>query len=286
MNETGIVTLGSPGAPVHVGNFTDPTVLLAIFGFILMCFFMIKKIKGGLLLGILSVTLLSFVLKLSPIPAKWVSMPPSISPIFLQLDILGALNWGFFSVILTVFVMDFVDTMGTLIGLSFKSGLLDENGELPEIEKPMLCDAIATVAGALLGTTTTGTYIESATGIEAGGKSGLTAVVTAFLFLTALFFAPLFQAIPSFAYGPALIMVGMIMLSPIAKLDFDDLTELIPAFTALVLMSFTYNLGIGMTASFVMYPLVKILSGRTKDVSQGMWILGGLSLVFYVFFPY
>jgi len=189
-------------------------------------------------------------------------------------------------VILTVFVMDFVDTMGTLIGVSYKAGLLDKNGDLPEIEKPMLCDSMATVVGALLGTTTTGTFIESAAGVEAGGRSGLTAVVTALLFLVSLFFSPLFSIIPAYSYGSALIIVGILMLPTIKNLNFNDLTEVIPAFITIALMSFTYNLGIGMTAGFVFYPLLKTVSGRRKEVHTGMWILFVVSIVFYLFYPY
>ncbi len=285
-NETGIVTLGVPGAPVNVGNFHQPSILLAIFGFVLISILMIKKVNGSILIGIISVTILGIIFGQTPLPEKWVSLPPDISPIFLQLDIQGAFSWGFFAVILTVFVMDFVDTMGTLIGVSYKAKLLDENGNLPEIEKPMLCDATATVVGALLGTTTTGTFIESAAGIEAGGRSGLTAIVTAFLFLTALFFAPVLSIIPPYAYGSALIIVGVLMLSPIKNLNFNDLTEVIPAFITIALMSFTYNLGIGMTAGFVAYPLMKLFSGRKKEVHPGMWILFFVSLLFYVFYPY
>ncbi len=182
--------------------------------------------------------------------------------------------------------MIFVDTMGTLIGLSYKAGLLDQNGNLPEIEKPMLSDSLSTMAGAVMGTTTSGAYIESAAGIEAGGRSGLSSVVTAVLFLSALFFAPLFTIVPAYAYGPALIIVGMLMLSSIARLEFHDLTEVIPVFTVIVLMSFTYNIGIGMTAGFLIYPLIKTLSGRVADVPAGMWVLGAVSLLFFVFYPY
>ncbi len=286
LNETGIVTVGVPGAPVKVGNLADPGVLLAIFGFLLIGFLMIKKVKGAILLGILVTTFLAFPLHVAQLPKQWVSLPPSLGPVFLKLDIAGALSWGFFAVMLTVFVMDFLDTIGTLIGVSYKAGLLDENGNLPEIEKPMLCDALATVVGALLGTTTTGTYIESATGVEAGGRSGLTAVVVAFLFLLALFFAPFFTAIPAAAYGPALIIVGLLMISPVSDIRFDDLTEAIPAFATLVLMSFTYNLGIGMTAGFVLYPLTKLVAGRGRDISPGLWVLFSFSALFFIFYPY
>ncbi|MFA3782160.1 NCS2 family permease [Melioribacteraceae bacterium 4301-Me] len=286
LNETSIIQLGVTGAPVHVGDFRNPQVILAILSFLVISFLMIKKVNGSILIGIILISLLGFVLHVSPLPEKIVSMPPDISPIFLKLDIAGALSWGFFAVILTVFVMDFVDTMGTLIGVSYKAGLLDENGNLPEIEKPMMCDALATVVGSLLGTTTSGAYIESATGIEAGGKSGLTAVVTAFLFLIALFFAPFFASIPPYSYGSALIIVGLLMISPISKINFNDLEEVIPAFVTIVLMSFTYNLGIGMTAGFVLYPIFKIVNGKFKDIKLGMWILFLFSALFYIFYPY
>ncbi len=286
LNEAGIVTLGVPGAPVHVGDFNSTPVLLSVLGFLTIAFLMVRKVRGAILIGILAVTFAAFLTGDVAMPEEWVSMPPSLGPIFLELDVAGALTWGFFSVILTVFVMDFVDTMGTLIGVSYVAGFLDEQGNLPEIEKPMLADSLATVAGALLGTTTAGTYIESATGIHAGGRSGLTSVVTAFLFLTALFFAPFLTVVPAFAYGPALIIVGMLMLRPIKRLRFDDLTELVPAFSVITLMSFTYNIGMGITGGFVVYPLMKLIAGRLREVPPGMWVLSALSLLFFVFYPY
>jgi AGZA family xanthine/uracil permease-like MFS transporter len=284
--ETGIVRLGIEGVPVRVGDFGDPTVLLAVLGFLLIGFLMIKRVNGAILLGILVVTILALILGVIPLPEKWVSLPPDPGPIFLKLDIAGALTWGMISVILIVFVMAFLDTLGTLIALAFRANLLDENGNLPEIEKPMMTDAISTVVASLLGTTTTGAYIESATGIAAGGKTGLTAIVVGFLFLLTLFFAPFLSAIPSFAYGPSLIVVGVLMIAPITKLKFDDLSEVIPVFCIIVMMSFTYNLGIGMTAGFVVYPLFKVLSGRLKEVKPGLWMLAILSLLFFVFYPY
>lgn len=286
LNDTGIISIGVPGAPVHIGDLRETSVLLGIFSFLFISALMIRRINGAILIGILVTTALGILLNVTPMPSGFISPPPDISPIFLKLDITGALSWGFFSVILVVFVMDFVDTMGTLIGLGYKANMLDENGSLPEIEKPMLCDALATVVAAICGTTTTGTYIESATGIEAGGKSGLTAVVTAFLFLTALFFAPLFSVIPSYAYGSALIIVGLLMISPISRFKFDDLAVTIPSFVTIVLMSFTYNLGIGMTAGFVLYPVTMLIDGKIKSISLGMWILFCLSVLFYFFYPY
>ena len=286
LNETGIVRVGVAGAPVHVGAFTEPTVLLAVLGFILMGYLMIRGVHAAIFLGIVCVTVLGMVLGKAVPPESVISEPPSLLPVLGKLDFSGIFTIKAFPVVLTIFVMIFVDTMGTLIGLSMKAGLLDKDGNLPQIEKPMLCDSLATMAGAALGTTTSGAYIESAAGIAAGGRSGLASVVTALLFLSALFFSPLFTAVPPYAYGPALIIVGMLMLSPMKQLEFGDLTEVIPVFTVIVLMSFTYNIGIGMTAGFVVYPLIKTLSGRVREVPAGLWVLGAMSLLFFVFYPY
>jgi len=286
LNETGIVVIGVPGAPVHIGDLRKPSVLLAIAGFILMGILMLKRIPGALLIGIRAITAVSFIAGITPVPMEWTGAPPSLEPLFLKLDILGSLTWGMFSVILTVFVLAFLDTLGTLIALGYKANLLDREGNLPDIEKPMLTDAIATTFAALIGTTTTGAYIESATGIAAGAKSGLASVVTAILFLLALFLAPTFTIIPPHAYGPALIIVGVLMLAPITKIHFEDLGEAIPAFCVVALMSFTYNIGIGMTAGFVAYPLFKIASGNPLALKPGMWVLGILSLLFFIFYPY
>jgi len=186
LNETGIVVLGTEGAPVTVGHMGSTGVLLAAAGLLLMVVLMAFKVRAALLIGILATTAAALLTGAAPLPDSIVSLPPSISGIFMKFDLAGALTWGFLSVLLTVFVMDFVDTMGTLLGLSYRAGFLDENDNLPEIEKPMLCDALATVVAAVLGTTTTGAYLESASGIEEGGRSGFTAVVTALLFLLAL----------------------------------------------------------------------------------------------------
>jgi len=283
LNYTGVVTLGTPGAPVTLGDIGSTTVLLSIAGLFLMIVLLALKIRGALLIGIIVTTAAAFIAGAAPVPENIVSMPPSISGIFMKFNLTGALSWGFISVLLTVFVMDFVDTMGTLLGLSYRAGFLDENGNLPEIQKPMLCDAVATIAGAIFGTTTTGTYLESASGIEEGGKSGFTAVVTALLFLLALFLTPILTAVPACAYGPVLIVVGMLMLKPITGLRFDDMTELAPAFLTIVLMSFTYNLGIGMTAGLLTWPLFKVAAGKSKEVPAGLWVLSALSLVYYVF---
>ncbi len=286
LNLTGIVILGVPGAPVGLGRLSQPTVLLARFGFAVMVWLMMRKIKGAVIIGILSATLLSFFLGVTPMPKSWVSMPPGLGPIAFDLNIGDVFNLKFFPIALIIFIMAFVDTVGTLIGLSARGGLLDEEGNLPEIEKPMLADAAANLIAPLLGTTTTGAYIESAAGITEGGRTGFTAIVVAALFLLALFFAPILTAVPPHAYGAALIVTGIFMISPITRIDFSDYAELVPAFLTIVLMVFTFNIGVGMTAGLLAHPLLKTIGGRYKEVPAGMWVFAALSLLFYVFYPY
>jgi AGZA family xanthine/uracil permease-like MFS transporter len=286
LNETGIVALGVPGAPVQVGNLTQPAPLLGIFCFLLMAGLMIRKVNGAILIGMLITTLLAALVGLVHLPSEIMSLPPSLAPIFGKLDIAGALQPEFFPIIMTLFIILFADTMGTLIGLSYTAGFLDKDGNLPEVEKPMLCDSIATMSAAVLGTTSAGAYIESAAGIEAGGKSGLTSVVTALLFLIALFFFPILTIVPPYAYGPALMIVGGLMLVPIRDINFEDLTELIPAFMTIALISFTYNLGMGMAAGFIIYPITKLCAGRLREIPAALWVLATMSGLFFALYPY
>ena len=284
--DTGIVIKPAGGpVPVGLGDLSSPGPLLAVAGFFLIALLMAWKVRGAILLGILAVGAAAFGLGVAEWPGTLVAPPPPITDVWLALDIPGALTWGFFSVILTVLVMAFVDTMGSIHAVAHRAGLLDESGNLPDMHRPMLVDALATTGAALLGTTTTGVYIESATGIEAGGRTGLTAAVTGLLFLTALFLAPVFIAIPACAVGPGVIIVGLLMMSS-AELDMGHLSENVPAFVTLTLMSFTYNLGIGMTAGFIAYPFMKVATGKARDVRGPMWALAAMSLAFYLFYPH
>lgn len=285
LNEIGLVVLGVPGAPVRLGNIAQPSVLLAAAGLLLTVVLMARKVHGALLCGIVATTIGSVVLGLVRLPTSLVSLPPSLEPILLKLDLAGTLQPGVFPVVMVIFMMAFLDTIGTLIGLSMRADLLDKDGNLPEIERPMLADAVATTVAPLLGTTTTGAYIESAAGIEAGGRTGFTALVVAVLFGLSLFFAPLFSLVPSYAAGIALVVIGALMIQPITRLDFEDFTELIPAFLTIALMIFTYNIGIGMTVGLFSYPLIKACTGRVQEVSAGMWVLALLSLIFFVVMP-
>jgi AGZA family xanthine/uracil permease-like MFS transporter len=286
LNVAGIVVPGVPGAPVSLGRLSQPTVLLAVLGFFVIAALMIRRVKGAIIIGILVTTLLSFFLGITPIPHSWTSLPPALGPIVLQLNINDALSLKNLPIALIIFIMAFVDTVGTLIGLSARGGLLDENGNLPQIEKPMLADAAANLIAPLLGTTTTGAYVESAAGITEGGRTGFTALVIAGLFLMALFFAPVLTVVPPHAYGSALIVIGIFMITPLRSIDFSDYTELVPAFLTIVLMIFTFNIGVGMTAGLLSYPLLKTMAGRYREVPGGMWVFALLSLLFYIFYPY
>jgi len=285
LNETGIVVLGVPGAPVRLGNIAQPSVTLALCGLFITVLLMMRRVRGAVIIGIIATTLLSFLTGVTPLPSGIVSLPPNPAPIFMQIDLSSAFTPKFFPVVLTIFVMAFVDTIGTLIGLSARAELLDEKGNLPEIEKPMLADALATTFAPLVGTTTTGAYVESAAGIEEGGRTGFTALVIAALFLLSLFFAPLFTAVPPHAYGVALIIIGSFMISPLTRIVYDDPTELLPAFLTIVLVSFTYNIGVGITTGLLAWPLCKTLSGRIREVPAGAWVLALLALSFFVFYP-
>lgn len=286
LNQTGMVALGAPGAPVRPGHLTSAPVLVAIAGFLIIALLLIRKVPGGILLGILITATIAFIAKVAEPPKGIVSQPPGLEPILWQLDFRGALTWHAFPIVLTIFIMAFVDTMGTLIGLSARAGFLDEKGNLPQIERPMMVDALATCFSPAVGTTTSGAFVESATGIEAGGRTGLTALVVAGCFALTLFFAPLVAAIPAQAYGPALMIVGLFMLEPVTRIDFRDYTESIPAFAVIALMCFSFNIAVGISAGLVLHPLFKLVAGRAGEIKSGLWALATLSLLFFIFYPY
>jgi len=240
----------------------------------------------AVLIGILIVTGASILLGITAWPHQLISAPASLTPIFAKLDLAGFFSLKTLPVVLLIFIMAFLDTIGTLVGLSARAGLLDERGNLPQIEKPMLADALANLAAPLFGTTTSGAFIESAVGIEAGGRTGFTAVVVAALFLLCLVFNPILSMVPAHAYGPALVLIGAFMLAPVTKINFADPTELVPAFLTIILISFTLNIGIGITAGLIAYPLLKLLGGRRREVPPALWVLAVMSLLFFLVYPW
>lgn len=285
--------------PVEIGDLTQGPVLLAIGGVVLMTVLLVRRVRGALLLGILATAAAGIALGYGQAPAGIVALPRWSGPDGLG-AIAGQLRFSetladgrvvsLFSatllpVLLTLFLMDFLDTIGTLMGVGAAGGMLDEKGNFPEIHKPLLVDAGACVFSALVGTSTSGAYVESAAGIKDGARTGLASLVTGLLFLLCLPFVPLVASLAAlrFAYGPALVVVGVLMVPAIKRLDFDDLTEFVPAFLTIVMMVFTFNIANGLTAGLVVYPLVKLLAGRARDLNAGMLVLAGLCALYYGF---
>jgi AGZA family xanthine/uracil permease-like MFS transporter len=286
--ETGLV-VKADAVPVKIGNIHDPKVLLAVFGFLLIAVLLHRRVHGALLIGIAATATVGLMLGFAQAPKGIVAAPftgeYSLAPIAGKLDIVGVLKLSFLPVLLTLFLMSFLDTLGTLVGVGAAGNMLDEKGNFPDIERPMLVDALTCMFSGVVGTSTSGAYIESATGIREGARTGLASVVTAALFAASLFFIPLVEPLQhlKYAYGPALVAVGVLMLGSIRKIDYDDLTELVPAFVTVVMMLFTYNIANGLTAGLVVYPLLKLAAGRWRKLNAGSVVLALLCLVYYVF---
>jgi adenine/guanine/hypoxanthine permease len=262
---------------VAVGNLTAPQPLLACVGLIFTAVLMARNIKGSILIGILGTTFLGMVLGVVPAPKGLQDIMslnlPSISPTLFELDILGAWEFGLFSIIFTFTIVELFDNMGTLIGLTRKAKLMNDKGEIENLDKALTTDAVGTVVSAVFGTSTVTSYIESAAGIAEGGKTGLTAVTVALLFLVALVFSPLIGLVPGFATAPALVLVGALMIGEISHVKFDDITEGLPAFLTIIMMPLTFSIANGFAFGFVSYTFLKTLGGRAKEVSSFMWLI-------------
>src|SRR6266542_3031562 len=288
LNETGIVTAGT-GVPVKIGNLRSAEVLLAVGGFIVIVVLLQRRVRGAILIGIVAMAIAGALLGLGHAPHGVFAMPfvgdYSLAPIALKLDIAGVLRLSFLPILLTLFLMSFLDTVGTLVGVGAAGGMLDERGNFPQIERPMTVDAIACIVSGLVGTSTSGAYVESAVGIREGARTGLAAITTAALFALSLFFIPLVEPLQQlrFAYGPALIAVGVLMLDSVRRIEFGDLTELAPAFATIAMMIFTYNIANGLTAGLVLHPVMKLLAGRAREINARSAVVAVLCLVYYVF---
>jgi AGZA family xanthine/uracil permease-like MFS transporter len=248
-----------------------------------------RRVRGAILLGMAATALAGAAAGLGAAPKAVVTLPftgdYTLSGLLFAMDVRGVLTLGLLPVLLTLFLMGFLDTLGTLVGVGAAGGLLDEKGDLPEIEKPMLVDAVSCMFAGAVGTTTSGAYIESATGIREGARTGLAAVTTALLFAASLFFVPLVEPLQRlrYAYAPALIVVGVLMAGSLRHIDFDDLTEALPALATVAMMVFSYNIANGLTAGLLLYPIVKVAAGRWSDVSAGSLALAALCGVYYLF---
>ncbi|AFL94916.1 putative xanthine/uracil permease 2 [Thermococcus cleftensis] len=289
LNDVGLLTAVVNDAGVlqftglNTAALTSGKILLFFFGLFLAMVLISLRVKGSLLISILATSVIGWVTGIAPWPDQLFSTP-DISYTFMQMDLKGLLNVGALGVIFAFFMVDFFDTLGTVTGLSAKAGFLTRDGKVPDAEKILLTDAIGTTVGAILGTSTVTTYIESAAGIEEGGRTGMTALVTGLLFLgIGLFIAPLAGAIPAFATAPALVIVGYYMLSAIKEVNFADHTEAIPAFLVLITIPYTYSIADGIGIGFISYTILKIFSGRRDEVHPLMY---ALSIIFLAYFAY
>ncbi len=267
---------------VALGDIVSVKAVLTVLGLIFISALYIRRIKGAILIGILTLWVIGLVFGLAEFKGFF-SMPPDISPVFMKLDIKSALNIGFFGIIFAFLFVDLFDTTGTLVGVAKEAGFIKENGEFPRVGKALTVDAMGTCMGAVLGTSTITTYIESASGVAEGGKTGLTSVVTGMLFLLSVFISPIAESIPVFATAPALIFVGVLMLKSIIRIDWNDFSEVLPAFIVMVSMPFTYSIATGIALGFIFYPLTKLFAGRAREVSPAVWVL---AIIFVIRFVY
>ncbi|EHP85318.1 NCS2 family permease [Methanotorris formicicus] len=281
LKSAGII-VDSKATLVTLGNLLEPSTLLAMFGIFLTGILLCRKIIGAILWGIVITALIGMILGISPFPDGIISMPPSIAPTFMQLDIIGALNLGLLTIVLAFFFVDLFDTLGTLSALSSQAGYL-KDGKLPRSERALMSDSIGTVLGSLLGTSTVTTYIESASGIAVGGRTGFVSVIVALLFLLALFFYPIVKAIPAYATAPALVIVGALMMTCVKYINWDDVSEAIPAFITLISIPLTFSIATGLALGFITYPILKVFSGKAKEVH---WLVYILAVVFALRFVY
>ncbi len=264
LKNAGLIT-AHPATLLTLGDLHQPGALLAIGGFILILALEQRRVPGAIIISILAVTATSMLLGLTPFNGI-VAMPPSIAPTFLQMDLEGAFHAGLLTVVMTFFLVELFDASGTLIGVCHRAGLLDAEGRLPRLKKALLADSGAILAGAARGTSSTTAYIESAAGTSVGGRTGLTAVVVALLFLAALFLAPLAGVVPAYATAPALCYVAVLMVRGLAEIDWDDLTESAPAVVTAITMPFTFSIAHGIAFGFITYAALKLLSGRQGDL--------------------
>ncbi len=265
---------------VGLGDMSSPAVLVALGGILLTAVLLAKRIKGALLIGIFIAAISGIPFGITKVPeGSLVGLPPSISPIFMKMKFEHIFTFDMMIVLFTFLFVDMFDTVGTLVGVSSKAGMLDKDGKVPRVKQALLADSIGTFFGAILGTSTVTTYVESASGVSEGGRTGLTALTVAVLFLIALFFAPLFTMVPAAATAPALILVGFFMMSPILHIDFSNYTESIPAFITIVMMPLTYSIAEGIVFGMISFVLLKIITGKFKDISVVMIVLAILFIL-------
>ena len=282
LKSAGIV-VDHPATLVGAGDMTQPAPLLAALGFVVIVALAYRQVTGAVMIGILLITGLSLLFGFTQADGI-VSAPPSLAPTFMELDLRGALDVGLVSVIFAFLFVDLFDTSGTLIGVAQKAGLVDKNGKLPRLGRALMADSTATMAGSLMGTSTTTSYVESAAGTAVGGRTGLTACVVAALFLLSLFLSPLAGAVPAFATAPALFFVAVLMTSGLVQVNWEDLTEAAPVVVTALVMPLTFSIANGIALGFITWTAIKLLSGRWRDLNPSLYVLSALFIVKLGFF--
>jgi len=279
----GLVNLGIVVGDEHTlvkAGPLDGTVLIGLFGLLVMIVLEKRKIKGGLVAGILAATILAAIFGKVGLPEKFVSLDMNLQAVAFKLDILAALKWSFFGSIFTLMFIDMFDSVGTLVACCYQAGMVQPDGKIKGLDRLLGIDAVATMIGAVFGTSTTTSYIESAAGIEQGGRTGLTSIVTGALFLIALPLVPIVGIVPAYATAPALLMVGLYMMKEVKRIDFANLEEAFPSFIIIVMIALSYSISTGLAFGFVSFVIIKLVSGKIRDVKPAMWIIALLSILF------
>lgn len=270
--------VSNPATIVGLGKF-NTSVVLGLIGLAIMGFLEIRKVRGGILIGIIITTLLGVIFGVVNLPTNIVSMPPSPAPIALKLDILGAIKPMFLGSIFSFMFVDLFDSLGTIMACAHEAQMIDKKGKIKNVSKILEADAMATVIGSLLGTSTTTTFVESASGIAVGGRTGLTALTASILFAFSLFFSPIIGIVPAFATAPALILVGVYMFKNLLDIDFHNIEVAIPCFLIIILMPLTYSISLGISFGFISYILVCVFNGKIGMIKPIMWVIGFFSIV-------
>jgi AGZA family xanthine/uracil permease-like MFS transporter len=281
LKEVGIIT-SHPSTMVTLGDITQSTPIMAVVGTIIIGALMARRIKGAILIGILLTWIIGLILGFSQFEGVF-GPPPSLEPVMMKLDIMSALEIGFFGIIFAFLFVDLFDTTGTLVGVAEQGGFIKKDGTFPRVNRALSADAGGTLLGSLLGTSTITCYIESASGVAAGGRTGLTSLVVGILFLLSMFLAPLAQSIPAFATSPALIIVGMLMLKVVSQINWEDVSDALPAFVVIISMPFSYSIATGIALGFIFYPLVKLLAGKAKEVKPTVWVLAVIFVLRFIY---
>ncbi len=275
------IIIDNPETLVQAANL-NTTIMIGLGGLAVMIFLEMKKIKGSLLIGIIFATVLAAIFGKIDKPQAFISADINIAAVAFKVDILGALKWGLFGSIFTLMFMDMFDSIGTLVACCSEAKMADENGKIKQLDRLLAIDAGATMLGAALGTSTTTSYIESAAGIEEGGRTGLTAVVTGLLFLIAALFVPVVGIVPNYATAPALIMVGLFMIKEIKRIDFTQMENAFPAFIIIIMIALSYSISTGLAFGFISFTLLRTIAGKAKDVRPTMWLITALSILYFV----